>query len=143
MQGLKKQEKAEKNGLAIQYDVDCLKTFAQGLPFELTGAQKKVTNEICRDLRSPKHMQRLLQGDVGEWGKTVVAAIALYATMTAGFQGALMVPTEILAQQHMESLQQLFNPLRSSNGIINRFPQNERTSSNSRKNWPMARLTLW
>ena len=55
-------------------------------------------------------MQRLLQGDVGS-GKTVVAAIALYATMTAGFQGALMVPTEILAQQHMESLQQLFDPL--------------------------------
>lgn len=51
MQGLKKQEKAEKNGLAVQYDVDRLKTFTQGLPFELTGAQK-VTNEICRDLRS-------------------------------------------------------------------------------------------
>lgn len=117
MQGLKKQEKAEKNGLAIQYDVDRLKTFTQGLPFELTGAQKKVTNEICRDLRSPKHMQRLLQGDVGS-GKTVVAAIALYATMTAGFQGALMVPTEILAQQHMESLQQLFDPLEVRTALL-------------------------
>lgn len=69
---------------------------------------KKVTNEICRDLRSPQHMQRLLQGDVGS-GKTIVAAIALYAAVTAGFQGALMVPTEILAQQHMESLLQLFD----------------------------------
>lgn len=117
MQGLKKQEKAEKNGLAVQYDVDRLKTFTQGLPFELTGAQKKVTNEICRDLRSPKHMQRLLQGDVGS-GKTVVAAIALYATMTAGFQGALMVPTEILAQQHMESLQQLFDPLEVRTALL-------------------------
>ena len=47
--------------------------------------KKRVTNEICRDLRSPQHMQRLLQGDVGS-GKTVVAAIALYATVTAGFQ---------------------------------------------------------
>lgn len=108
IQGLKKAEKAETNGIAVMYDIERLKTFTQGLPFELTNAQKRVTNEICRDLRSPKHMQRLLQGDVGS-GKTVVAAIALYATVTAGFQGALMVPTEILAQQHMESLQQLFD----------------------------------
>lgn len=117
MQGLKKQEKAEKNGLAIQYDVARLKEFTTKLPFELTNAQKKVTNEICRDLMSPNHMQRLLQGDVGS-GKTVVAAIALYATMTAGFQGALMVPTEILAQQHMESLQQLFDPLEVKTALL-------------------------
>ncbi|MBP2097356.1 ATP-dependent DNA helicase RecG [Enterococcus rivorum] len=117
IQGLKKQEKAEKNGLAIYYDVDRLKEFTQSLPFELTKAQKKVTNEICRDLMSPRHMQRLLQGDVGS-GKTVVAAIALYATMTAGFQGALMVPTEILAQQHMESLQQLYNPLEVRTALL-------------------------
>lgn len=109
LQGLKKAEKAETNGLEILYDVQKLKQFTQKLPFELTNAQKRVTNEICRDLRSPQHMQRLLQGDVGS-GKAVVAAIALYATVTAGFQGALMVPTEILAQQHMESLQQLFDP---------------------------------
>ncbi|WP_422392078.1 ATP-dependent DNA helicase RecG [Candidatus Enterococcus palustris] len=117
MQGLKRQEKAEKNGLMIQYDVDRLKSFTQKLPFELTAAQKKVTNEICRDLMSPNHMQRLLQGDVGS-GKTVVAAIALYATMTAGFQGALMVPTEILAQQHMESLQQLYDPLEVRTALL-------------------------
>lgn len=107
MQGLKKADKNPKNGLAIHYDIKRLKEFTQKLPFELTNAQKRVTNEICSDLKSPRHMQRLLQGDVGS-GKTVVAAIALYATMTAGFQGALMVPTEILAQQHMESLSQLF-----------------------------------
>ncbi|WP_206854584.1 ATP-dependent DNA helicase RecG [Candidatus Enterococcus mangumiae] len=109
LQGLKKAEKSEKNGLEILYDVERLKQFTRKLPFELTTAQKRVTNEICRDLRNPHHMQRLLQGDVGS-GKTVVAAIALYATVTAGFQGALMVPTEILAQQHMESLSQLFDP---------------------------------
>lgn len=109
LQGLKKAEKSEKNGLEILYDVERLKQFTKKLPFELTTAQKRVTNEICRDLRNPHHMQRLLQGDVGS-GKTVVAAIALYATVTAGFQGALMVPTEILAQQHMESLSQLFDP---------------------------------
>ncbi|MBP1046973.1 ATP-dependent DNA helicase RecG [Enterococcus sp. BWM-S5] len=117
MQGLKRQEKAEKNGIAIQYDVKRLKEFTKRLPFELTQAQKKVTNEICRDLMNPHHMQRLLQGDVGS-GKTVVAAIALYAVMTAGFQGALMVPTEILAQQHMESLQQLFDPLEVRTALL-------------------------
>lgn len=109
LQGLKKSEKAESNGIEILYDIQKLKHFIQTLPFELTNAQKRVTNEICRDLRSPYHMQRLLQGDVGS-GKTIVAAIALYATVTAGFQGALMVPTEILAQQHMDSLLNLFDP---------------------------------
>lgn len=108
LQGLKKSEKAETNGIEILYDIQRLKQFIQKLPFELTDAQKRVTNEICRDLRSPQHMQRLLQGDVGS-GKTIVAAITLYAAVTAGFQGALMVPTEILAQQHMESLLQLFD----------------------------------
>ncbi|MEI5994184.1 ATP-dependent DNA helicase RecG [Candidatus Enterococcus mansonii] len=117
MQGLKRQEKSEKNGLLVHYDVERLKAFTQSLPFELTAAQKKVTNEICRDLMSSNHMQRLLQGDVGS-GKTVVAAIALYATMTAGFQGALMVPTEILAQQHMESLQQLYDPLEVRTALL-------------------------
>lgn len=117
IQGLKISEKAEKNGLAIDYDVQRLKAFTQTLPFELTAAQKRVTNEICHDLKSPQHMQRLLQGDVGS-GKTVVAAIALYATMTAGFQGALMVPTEILAQQHLESLNQLFDPLEVTTALL-------------------------
>ncbi|MGX7064630.1 ATP-dependent DNA helicase RecG [Enterococcus cecorum] len=106
IQGLKTKEKAEKNGLSIPYDIQKLKAFIASLPFELTNAQKKVTNEICKDLLSPKHMQRLLQGDVGS-GKTIVAAIVLYAATTAGFQGALMVPTEILAQQHYQSLAEL------------------------------------
>lgn len=117
IQGLKRAEKAESQGLSILYDVEKLKQFTQKLPFELTEAQKRVTNEICRDLRSKKHMQRLLQGDVGS-GKTVVAAIALYATATAGYQGALMVPTEILAQQHLESLNQLFDPLEIQTALL-------------------------
>ena len=109
IQGLKTKEKAEKNGLSIPYDIQKLKAFIASLPFELTNAQKKVTNEICKDLLSLKHMQRLLQGDVGS-GKTIVAAIVLYAATTAGFQGALMVPTEILAQQHYQSLAELLRP---------------------------------
>ncbi|MGX7418468.1 ATP-dependent DNA helicase RecG [Carnobacterium gallinarum] len=107
MQVLRKQEKAVGRGTAILYDVAALRQFITSLPFELTKAQKRVVNEICGDLRQSLHMHRLLQGDVGS-GKTIVAAIALFATADAGFQGALMVPTEILAEQHMESLSQLF-----------------------------------
>lgn len=107
MQELRYQEKVLEQGLEILYDVEQLKTFIAALPFELTDAQKRVTNDICRDLRSPLHMHRLLQGDVGS-GKTVVAAIVLYAAVSAGYQGALMVPTEILAEQHFLSLIELF-----------------------------------
>ncbi|MGO2265428.1 MAG: ATP-dependent DNA helicase RecG [Vagococcus salmoninarum] len=107
MQQLRYQEKEVSLGLEVLYDVEQLKTFTQGLPFDLTDAQKRVTNEICRDMRSSSHMHRLLQGDVGS-GKTVVAAIVMYAAYTAGFQSALMVPTEILAEQHLESLTELF-----------------------------------
>ncbi|MEK0398631.1 ATP-dependent DNA helicase RecG [Tetragenococcus halophilus] len=117
IQGLKKGEKSEKHGIVIDYDVERVKAFTQKLPFSLTNAQKRVTNEICRDFLQAKHMQRLLQGDVGS-GKTVVAAIALYAAVTAGFQGALMVPTEILAQQHLASLNQLFDPLEIHTALL-------------------------
>ncbi|MEE5987283.1 ATP-dependent DNA helicase RecG [Ligilactobacillus equi] len=106
LQYLKKMNKKEA-GLVLNYDSQKIKAFSQTLPFELTTAQKKVVNEICHDLHRPLHMNRLLQGDVGS-GKTVVAALALYATVTAGYQGAMMVPTEILAQQHAEKLQALF-----------------------------------
>ena len=68
---------------------------------------KKSVNEIFRDLKAPIRMHRLLQGDVGS-GKTVVAAICMYALKTAGYQSALMVPTEILAEQHANSLTELF-----------------------------------
>ena len=94
-------------GLRIKYNNEKLKEFIKGLPFELTKAQKRVVNEICADMLSSNHMNRLLQGDVGS-GKTIIAAIAMYATVTAGFQAVLMAPTEILAQQHAEKLANLF-----------------------------------
>ncbi|QYR24072.1 ATP-dependent DNA helicase RecG [Paenibacillus sp. sptzw28] len=96
------------DGVAHVVDADSIRTFAHTLPFELTDSQKKVVNEILTDMRQPSCMNRLLQGDVGS-GKTVVAAIALYAAVKAGHQGALMVPTEILAEQHIRSLQKLFD----------------------------------
>ncbi|PIC68803.1 ATP-dependent DNA helicase RecG [Sporosarcina sp. P21c] len=109
IQGMKKLRKEQEKGLVIQYDLDLLKKFISTLPFELTNAQKRVVNELCAELKSPLRMNRLLQGDVGS-GKTAVAAIALYAAVTAGFQGALMAPTEILAEQHAELLANWFEP---------------------------------
>ena len=106
MQALK-QSDATTDGIAIAYDNDQLKAFIKTLPFELTHAQKRVVNEICLDLKSRKHMNRLLQGDVGS-GKTIVAAIVMYAAITAGYQAALMAPTEILAEQHANNLAQVF-----------------------------------
>jgi len=87
---------------------DQVKKFIRQLPFSLTSAQLRVIKEILSDMEQEFSMNRLLQGDVGS-GKTVVAAIALYANYLNGYQGALMVPTEILAQQHLQSLQQLFS----------------------------------
>lgn len=107
MQLLRKMKREAGKGNGKVVDEEKIDVFIQGLPFPLTGAQKRSVDEILHDLRSPYRMNRLLQGDVGS-GKTVVAAISLYAAVTAGKQGALMVPTEILAEQHYESLQDLF-----------------------------------
>lgn len=107
LQAFRKLKREASKGLSQQYNLQHLKAFIQSLPFELTDAQKKVVNEICRDLKSSYRMNRLLQGDVGS-GKTVVAAIGLFASVTAGYQCAMMVPTEILAEQHFTSLNSLF-----------------------------------
>ncbi|RHV63098.1 ATP-dependent DNA helicase RecG [Clostridium sp. OM02-18AC] len=77
------------------------------LPYELTGAQKKVLEEVRKDLESGLVMNRLVQGDVGS-GKTIVAVLALLETAMNGCQGAMMVPTEVLAKQHYESITELF-----------------------------------
>ena len=81
--------------------------FQKKLPFELTGAQQKVWNEIRVDMASEHAMSRLVQGDVGS-GKTIVAVLALLNTALNGCQGAMMAPTEVLARQHYESITQLF-----------------------------------
>ncbi|MDF1565222.1 MAG: ATP-dependent DNA helicase RecG [Deltaproteobacteria bacterium] len=78
-------------------------------PFQLTGAQERVLGEVVADLRRPQPMHRLLQGDVGS-GKTVVAGLALWLSVRAGHQGALMAPTELLAEQHGRSLRALLEP---------------------------------
>lgn len=103
----------------VQHTADnaTIREFVRSLPFELTDAQKKVELEILKDMRSPFCMNRLLQGDVGS-GKTVIAAIALYAAVKSGCQGAFMVPTEILAEQHVRSLTKLFEPFGITVGLL-------------------------
>lgn len=104
----KLKEKNEK--LANEYvikpqpEVDLL---IQNLPYELTGAQKKVWKEISSDMASDTVMSRLVQGDVGS-GKTIVAVLALLTVALNGYQGAMMAPTEVLARQHYESITRMF-----------------------------------
>ena len=88
-------------------DVD---KFVADLPFELTGAQRRVIDEILSDLAQPHPMMRLIQGDVGS-GKTVVAAIACIRAAACGVQTAIMAPTEILAEQHWRNFSDWFRPL--------------------------------
>ena len=111
LQVLKMETKDVSNGLVLDWQEEQLQEKKSQLPFPLTGAQERALAEILSDLKSPAHMNRLLQGDVGS-GKTVVAGLAMYAVYTAGYQSALMVPTEILAEQHFESLSQLFPDLK-------------------------------
>ncbi len=80
------------------------------MPFELTGAQKKVLKEIRIDTAQGKQMNRLLQGDVGS-GKTIVALLCMLLAADNGFQSCLMAPTEILATQHMNSLKELLKDM--------------------------------
>ncbi|NEQ07362.1 MAG: ATP-dependent DNA helicase RecG [Moorea sp. SIO4E2] len=84
--------------------------FNQLLPFELTGAQTRVINEILKDMESETPMNRLVQGDVGS-GKTIVAVYAIIAAIQSGYQAALMAPTEVLAEQHYRKLVNWFNLL--------------------------------
>src|SRR3989304_750742 len=80
-------------------DAGLVPAFLDSLPFAITGAQRRAIDEIRADMRSPHPMHRLLQGEVGS-GKTVVAMAALLVAVEGGYQGAVMAPTEVLAEQH-------------------------------------------
>jgi len=96
----------ETKGAVIKLDQATKLRIGSVLPFKLTDAQRRVVKEIFRDLKSDAPMNRLLQGDVGS-GKTIVALIAMLATMENGYQTALMAPTEILAEQHARNIKRL------------------------------------
>lgn len=105
---LLKNKVRSKNGIVFKL-VDELKDLKLSLPFNLTNAQTKVVREILNDQRSPYPMNRLVQGDVGS-GKTIVALIAMFNVIKNGYQVSLMVPTEILANQHFIEAKKLFEP---------------------------------
>lgn len=93
-------------GIAMDTEGELVPLVGKSLPFELTRAQRRVLSEIYRDMRSTRPMNRLLQGDVGS-GKTVIALLALLRAIENGYQGALMAPTEILAEQHARKIGEL------------------------------------
>ncbi len=97
-------------GIAMDPPGVLVERLRQALPYRLTAAQERVWGEIRRDMAAPYPMHRLLQGDVGS-GKTVVAALAVLAAVEAGYQAAVMAPTEILAEQHFMTFRQLLEPL--------------------------------
>jgi ATP-dependent DNA helicase RecG len=100
----------ESKGIRHQVDGELVRRFHAGLPFPLTGAQRRAIAEISADLAGPHPMHRLLQGDVGS-GKTLVAVTALLTAVEGGYQGAFMAPTEVLAEQHELSLRPLLGGL--------------------------------
>ncbi len=99
----------ERKGATIKIDAAIKARIASVLPFKLTNAQRRVVKQIFADVQSEAPMNRLLQGDVGS-GKTIVAVITMLATMESGYQTALMVPTEILAEQHARNIKKLLAP---------------------------------
>lgn len=93
-----------------QYQLDRVKSFIDTIPYELTQDQKDAVNDIFRDFKKPYPTKRLIQGDVGS-GKTIVVSIGIMGAKTAGYQSALMAPTEILAEQHYNTFKNLFKDL--------------------------------
>jgi len=110
-----KQDNINLNGIKFE-DVD-VSEFLLQIPFELTNAQNTCLNEILNDMNSNHVMNRLIQGDVGS-GKTVVAALSMYVAVKNGYQAAMMAPTTILATQHYEDLNKIFNKLNIKTEII-------------------------
>ena len=96
----------KQTGIKHSINKDTINYFGEKIPFNLTKSQKKVINEIFKDMNNEFPMKRLLQGDVGS-GKTIVAAAAVYATINSLHQAVLMAPTEVLAEQHFTSLSQI------------------------------------
>lgn len=112
-----KQEQSRLTGWKIPFNKSVVKNFVDQLPFPLTNAQRRAAWQILQDLESDHPMNRLLQGDVGS-GKTVVAGLVAAEVAKAGFQTAIMAPTEILAQQHAKTLDELLSPFGVSVALL-------------------------
>lgn len=109
----------QKNKVANKLKIDkpTVGKFIESLPFVLTSSQKKAIDEILTDLSKPFPMNRLLEGDVGS-GKTVVAAAGMFAGFLNGYQSVIMAPTQILANQHYETLRKIFDPFKIRVSLI-------------------------
>jgi len=107
---IRRQREGRRRGLALNPSGSLVRRLRASLPYSLTAAQERVWSEIRSDMAEPYPMSRLLQGDVGS-GKTVVAALAALTAIEAGYQAAIMAPTEILAVQHLMTLGRLLEPL--------------------------------
>jgi len=112
-----KQEKTHDCGLKRELSFQKIETFINKLPFTLTDDQFNCVKEIYKDLKEPRRMNRLVQGDVGS-GKTIVSFIAMYMNHLSGYQSALMAPTEILARQHYKKLEEIFKPYQVNVAIL-------------------------
>lgn len=106
---LKNSYSEEKEGIRFQ-ECNYVDDLINSLSFNLTNAQKRVLEEITRDMESDKSMNRLVQGDVGS-GKTIIAVLAMLKAYHSGYQSVMMAPTEILAKQHLESINELFKDI--------------------------------
>ena len=112
-----RRERQARRAPKLPGDGPLLKAFFERLPFKLTRSQSLAAGEVLRDLKMPHPMQRLLQGDVGS-GKTVVAVVACLAAVDAGWQAAVMAPTEILSEQHYRKFSEWLAPLGISIGWL-------------------------
>lgn len=114
---LNKREAAQEKTHIIEFDEELAQKFVASLPFELTNSQRAVVWQIYKDMQQDMPMNRLLEGDVGS-GKTLVATMAAIMAIKHGYQVALMAPTELLAQQHAESIYKILGPLNMQAEVV-------------------------
>jgi ATP-dependent DNA helicase RecG len=113
----KRQKISKEKAMAIPLNLEIIKSFINTLPFKLTDSQKKSAWQILKDLEKTKPMNRLLEGDVGS-GKTIVAIINILNVIKAGYQVALMAPTEILAKQHFKTIEKMLKNFNIKIGFL-------------------------
>jgi len=124
----------DSKAMKIGFDEKLIKKFVDSLPFKLTNAQKKSSFQILKDLEKNFPMNRLLEGDVGS-GKTVVAATAALEAMMAGFQTAILAPTEVLARQHFETFGKVLKGFSQKIGLLTNSESCTFWKKNTRKNF--------
>ncbi len=124
----------ESKAAVIEFNEKLVKDFVGKLPFRLTDAQRKSAFQILKDIGKPHPMNRLLEGDVGS-GKTVVAAIAALEAMMAGYQTAIMAPTEVLARQHFETFGKVLEGFSQKIGLLTNSESRTFWKKNTRKNF--------